>query len=191
MGFPIEDGTGSGRNAKVTSDYRLATEAVLVFPLEQFAHKGDSFWVATDFIALTTTASYSGLLYLLNTNESYRLHIALWRQSSTVGTQWRMIKNPTTGTLISGASAITPQNSKFDSGKVAQLTAYKGADAATITNGSLMGQHQTPAYTTLPLVLDGGIILNYGNSMAIEAKPSAACQAGVTVTCWFEPLNGE
>lgn len=189
MGFAIEDGTGSGRNAKVTVDNRLATEAVIVFPIEEFSHKGDVFLVSTDFISLTITASYSGILYLQNNNTTHRIHIAALRQSSTVDSQWRVIKNPTTGTLISGASVITPQNLRFDSGKTAQMTAYKGVDAATITNGSLVGQYQTPAYTTLPLDIEGGIILNYGNSIAIEAKPSAACQVGVTVTCWFEPID--
>lgn len=186
MGLILEDGTGGGHSAEVTSAHRLATESLIIYPMEQFAHSGSAFWVATDFISLTTTGSYSGIFHLINTSTTDRLHVAFWRQSSTVGTQWRMIKNATTGTLISTASAITPQNARFDSGKVASATCYKGADALTITNGSLVGQLQTPAYSTLPLNLEGSIVLNYSNSISIEAKPSAAAQVGVTVTFWFE-----
>jgi len=185
MGFTIEDGTGKEGSAKVRNN-RLYTFALIETPMEKFGTLGDAFWIATDFVSLTTTASFSGIFYLKNIHVSKQLHVAFWRQSSSVTAQWRVLKNPTGGTLISGGTDIVPENSNFSSGKTAIATIKKGSDAQTITGGSLLGQHTTSAYAALHLPNDGAITLMTGNSIAIECKPTAAAAVGLTMTIWFE-----
>lgn len=189
MGFQIDDGTGKGGPAKVAGN-RLYTFSLTESPMEKFGSEGDAFWLATDFISITTTASFTGVFYLKNTHGTKQLHIAFWRQSSSVGTQWRVIKNPTGGTLLSSGTDIIPENSNFASGKVASAVFKKGADAQTITGGSLIGQHMTGVYQALNLPIDGAMTLVTGNSIAIECKPSAAGLIGITMTIWYEDTEG-
>ena len=186
MGIIISDGTGSGRSTTVNPDNRLSTEALTLHPLEFYSHHGRAYWIASDFISLTTTASYSALLYLKNTDTKYRFHIEYIRTSSTVGTLWRIIKNPTTGTLISGGSAITPVNGLFESSKIAVATALKGADASTMTNGTFASQHQTGAHNSFESMMRGGLILSNNTAIGIEAKPSASGVVGATIVGWYE-----
>jgi len=186
----ITDGTGSGKAAKVSSDNRLFTFALLEWPMEAFAHQGDAYALASDFIALTTTASYSGILYLTNTSTTHNIHIDSIRTSSTVGTLWQLMRNPTAGTLISAGAAILAVNDNFSSGKTISATAKKGVDAQTVTDGVLTGQWQTGVYGVMERRYEGAIILGTGNSIAIVAKPSAAATVGATVSLWVEPVEG-
>lgn len=181
--------SATGRSAKVSSDNRLLTFTLLEWPMESFAHTGDAFGIPTDFIALTTTASYSGILYLTNTSTTHNIHIDGIRTSSTVGALWQLIRNPTAGTLISAGTAVVPVNDNFTSGKVLSGTAKKGVDAQTVTDGTLIGQWQTGVYVSYPQKYDGAIIIGTGNSIALLCKPSAAATVGATLSLWVEPVK--
>lgn len=185
----ITDGTGSGKAAQVSSDNRLHTFSLLEFPMESFSHTGDSFIVPSEFIALTTTASFTGLLYLKNDSATHNIHIERIRTSSTVGTLWKIIKNPTAGTLVSAGTAVVPINYNFSSGKVLTGTAKKGVDAQTVTDGTWLEQWQTGVYGAMERQYDGGLILGAGNSIAILAQPSAAATVGTTLSVWLEALK--
>lgn len=185
----ILDGTGSGKAAKVSADNRLYTFALLEWPMESFSHPGDAYGVASDFIALTTTASYSGILYLTNISTTHNIHIDSIRTSSTVGALWQLLRNPTAGTLISAGTAIIPVNDNFSSGKVISGTFKKGVDAQTVTDGTLLGQWQTGAYGALERRYEGALILGTGNSLAIVCKPSGASTVGSTISLWVEPVK--
>lgn len=184
----IIDGTGSGNSAKV-SENRLHTFSLIEYPTESFAHDGNTFFVPTDFIALTTTASYTGIWYITNTSVTHNIHVEGIRSSSTVASLWRLIKNPTTGTLISAGTAVTAVNTNFSSGKTLTGTCKKGVDAQTITDGTLIGQWMTGTYGVFERSYEGSIILGTGNSLALECKPSAASTVGSTMSVWMEPLK--
>lgn len=185
----LEDGTGLGEAAKVR-DNRLHVMSLLEFPIETFSHSGDAYSIVTDFIALTTTASYTGILYLINnTTTDLIIHTEATRNTSTVNALWQMWKNPTTGTLISAGTAITPINLNFASGKSLVSIAKKGADAQTVTDGTLFSQWGSAAYIPTQIVGQGSIILNVGNSYAITCKPTAAGSVGCTLTLWNEPTQ--
>lgn len=178
----------TSEGAKV-SENRLHTFSLIEYPTEAFAHNGDTFQVPTDFIALTTTASYSGVWYITNMSATHNIHIEGMRTTSTVGTLWQLIKNPTAGTLISGGAALTPVNTNFSSGKTMSGTVKKGADALTITDGTLMGQWMTGVYGLYERRYEGAIILGAGNSLALQCKPSGAGSVGSTLSVWMEPLK--
>lgn len=185
----IVDATGTGSGAKVSKDNRLYTFSLLEFPMESFSHTGDSFIIPTQFVALTTTASYTGLLYLTNTSVTHNIHIERLRSSSTVGTLWKVLKNPTAGTLISAGTAISPVNYNFSSGKTLTGTAKTGVDAQTVTDGTWLEQWQTGVYGYIERQYDGAIVLGAGNSLAICAQPSAAATVAATLSVWMEPLK--
>lgn len=185
----IEDGAGSGKLAKVSTDNRLHTFSLLEWPMESFSHTSDAYALATDFIALTTTASYSGILYLLNTSTTHNVHIDSIRTSSTVGALWQLMRNPTAGTLISAGTALLPVNDNFSSGKVVSGTAKKGVDAQTVTDGTLIGQWMTGVYVPQERRYEGALILGTGSSLAILCKPSAAATIGSTISLWIEPTR--
>lgn len=185
----IIDGTGSGKAAKVSADNRLHTFSLIEYPMESFSHNGDSFVIPTEFIALTTTASYTGILYLTNTSVTHNIHIERVRTSSTAGTLWKVLKNPTAGTLISAGTAVTPVNYNYSSGRTLTGTAKKGVDAQTITDGTWLEQWQTGVYQAIERQYDGTIIVGAGNSIAILAQPSAAATVGVTLSVWIEALK--
>ena len=189
MGRPIGDGTGTGFEAKVDKNHRLHAMSLIEEPLENLGHQGRAFWVTTDFINITTTASYSGVLYLKNTNTDKRIHLSILRNASTVNALWRMLKNPTTGTLITGGTAVIPENAYFTSTSSANAVAIKGANALTLTDGSLILQAPTAAY--IPFISDvkGGIILGPGNSVALEVKPTATADIGVGWAFWEEEIE--
>lgn len=190
MGISIQDGTGTGLEAKISNtggSNRLFTFSLIEYPLEAFTHEGKAYTIPTDFIALTTTVSYSGILYLFNSSDSQVLHIQSIRTSSTVNTQWQMIKNPTSGTLITAGTVINAVNSSFSSGKTLSASIKKAAsDGQTITDGTLAGQWMTTAYNAYSHIYDGSIALNINNSIAIQCKPTAAGSFGCTLILWHE-----
>lgn len=178
----------TSEGARVSKN-RMHTFSLIEYPMESFSHTGDAFTIPTDFVALTTTASYTGLLYITNTSVTHNIHIERLRSSSTVGCLWQAIKNPTAGTLISGGTAVIPVNYNFSSGRTLTGTTKKGVDAQTVTDGTLMEQWQTGVYEARERNYDGAIVLGAGNSLAILCKPSAAATVAATLSVWMEPLK--
>lgn len=176
--------------AKVSEDNRLYTFSLIEYPTESFSHTGDAYLMASDFIALTTTASFNGIWYVKNTSTTHNIHIEAIRTTSTVNTLWQLIKNPTAGTLVSGGAAYTPVNANFASGKVLSATVMKGADALTITDGTLFGQWMTGVYGLYERRHEGAIIIGPNNAAAVQCKPTGAGSVGCTLSVWSEPLKG-
>jgi len=181
--------SGGGTNSMMVGDTgRAYVNAVSRETKLDAAEKGDGYWIHSHYVALTTTASFSGILYLKNTHSTDEVHIGNLRTCGT-GTgylQWQIYKNPTTGTLISAGTAITPVNASFSSSNDMQADAIKGADALTITDGTLMGTWTdgTPGHSTTDL--GGTIILGPGDSVAIDVKPSVAQEVCTTWQVWTE-----
>ena len=111
---------------------------------EQSTQEEGSYNINTGLITLTT-AGESGMLYYKHSeSDSFDVTgIVVIMGPSTGGsatdtTHVRVYKNPTTGTLISGASAVgINSNRNFSSSEtLASSLAYKGATGNTITDGS-------------------------------------------------------
>lgn len=187
----IEDGRGSGRLGRVDKNQNLGVQALIVFPLEAEGHQGMSYSIGTDFINITNTATFTGFLYVINTSATHLLHVAEIRGSSTQNTQWKLIKNPTAGTLISGGTILTPGNFNFASGKEFQGSARITSAGAglTITDGTHMTQWMNPAYSTSARDYQGAIGLYSGNSLALMVKPTAASDIGASIACWFAQIE--
>lgn len=182
----IKDGTGSGRTAGVNEANRLETEAITITELENRSETEEgAYYLASDFIALTTTASFNGVLYFKNTLEQ-EIHIAYIRTCGDMVQEWKLIKNPTTGTLISDANAGLSNNINFSSNKTLTADVYSASgDGKTITNGSQIAQLiNDVGHSNTPL--EGALILKNGDSVALTCKPAAAGDVCATVLVYIE-----
>lgn len=192
MATEIIDGNGTGSRAKVNSDKRLETFSITESRLADISNRvGESFIITSNFISLTTTASFNGMMYIKNTDPDKKLFIDKIRICGT-GTsmgyvQSKFYKNPTTGTLISDANAgiVVPANLSSNVDFSGVVYSASG-DAKTITDGVQFSQFTVhlPGHTIQEYT--GALILENGASMAIACKPSYATEVCIEIQCWFE-----
>ena len=139
----ITDGTGtSGYSGKVDGNNRFHTRSVTSQENQSATKSGRSFNVNTGEITLTD-ANETPVLYLKN-NEDEDLIITaiaggLGPTTGGSGGIPKIIieKNPTAGTIVSGATAVDiKSNRNFTSPKELTADAYKGATGLTMTGGS-------------------------------------------------------
>src|SRR6056300_1099407 len=142
MFYIIEDGTGSGKKASVNANNRLDTFSITETRVADISNRdGRLFILTSDFVALTTTGSFNGMIYLKNTSTDRDMYIDRVRICGT-GTsmnamQCRFVKNPTTGTLISDANAgisvasILGSNEEFTG-----INYAASGDGKTVTDGT-------------------------------------------------------
>jgi len=144
--------------------------------------------ITTGAIALTTTGSFSGLFYLLNTTS---LPIYLWQLGlvATANARWQFVKNPTAGTLISAGTAITATNMNFANTFTLGATVKKGADAQTITDGTTFYFGASMAHDTPDVLGDTPIIVGQSDAIAILCRPAASCDAYISMLMSQEDLD--
>lgn len=189
MSEMILDGTGKGYKAKVNSNSRLETFSISEERIADISKTGYSFLIGSDFISLTTTASFNGLLYIKNNSSTKDLFIKTIRicADGTGSVQCRLIRNPTTGTLISDANAADNLSANAGSNVNFDGLAYSASgDAKTVTDGSNWTQfiNKMPGHSVQDY--QGAIVIPNGQSVAITAKPSASTDICVEVQAWFE-----
>ena len=178
MGFPIQDGTGDGFEAKVDKDARLHTQAVSRTELTQAILQGDGYNLSTGSITLTSTTE-STLGYVKN-NGDFPLvfsEILIIINPSTGGSGSgiiKIIKNPTTGTIITNADTnVTASNRNFGSSRTIDGSIYKGGEALTVTDGSNFAISSRDADFSGVLSFDAApIVLEKGNSLAVTFTPA-------------------
>lgn len=184
----ILDGTGQGHHAKVTATHRLETSSVTRSEHLNAAENQDAYFIPSSHISLTTTASFSGVIYLLNTDDR-NFHMYSIRTCNDVVCQWNFYKNPTTGTLISGGTLVAPENADFGSATLFTGEARYGADALTVTDGSVFAQHiNDVGHTTMEPY--GAIILRKNDAFAVTAKPASAGTVCVTILGYYAEEEG-
>jgi hypothetical protein len=180
----IVDGTGQGHRAKVNSMNQMEVKASNLPLIQEASVNGDAYGFATDFIALSTTGAERGILYIQNTAET-NLHIELLRVSSENSVKWRVRKNPTTGTLISGGTTGTPRNLNFQSGQTFTGTMLIGSDSTTLTDGDLLTQ-LTAGEGAQRFDFEGAIILGQNDAIAISTEIDAGTpEVGCTVFAYY------
>lgn len=184
----IKDGA-TGDTAKVDNIRRLHVFAVNKDESLQATADADAYTINSGLITLTT-AGESGILYVKN-NEDRDLHITGFvailgpaaNGSATDTTHVRIYKNPTTGTLISTATtADVESNRNFGSSKTLTADSFKGAEAETITNGTVHIESLISPGNRV--VFDIDEILTKGDSVAISYEPpdsttSMKCMADI------------
>jgi len=137
----LEDGTGKSFKVKVDANNRLHTQSVTTPQNDQANTKGNAYNINTGIITLTNDTA-TPVIYLKNNEDlNYHLQFIAVALGPTTGgdssmTQIKLIKNPTTGTIISGATAVDIiSNRNFGSSGELNVDCYKGATNLTFTDG--------------------------------------------------------
>ena len=170
----ISDGTGDSYAAQVTSAHKLATLSVSENIAAHHTFSGDSYNINTGTVTLSS-GSKSALLYLKN-NEDEPLvvqTIIYLIGTNTGGSGDALIqveRNPTGGTIVSGASTQAPVNRNFGSAKTLLADSYKGAEGNTLTGGTVVVESIFPSVGR-QVIADTGIILEKGNSIGVTVTP--------------------
>jgi hypothetical protein len=178
MEVNIKNGS-NGNIAEVTATGRLKTYGVSESIVENAAENGNSFNINTGTINLTS-ANKSAVLYLKN-NSDREIHIAsigFLLGNSTGGTGdvlLEVIKNPTAGTIVSGASAVAiNENKNAGSSNTLTVDAYKGAEANTITDGSTWYYSLLAGAARPYVIATGTLVIPKGSSIGVNVTPQAS-----------------
>ena len=172
----IHDGKGGGYAAEIDKTNRLQTWSVSEDEALQANKEGRAFNVNTGWITLTNDTD-TPILYLKN-NESENIIIdalAIGVGPSTagagIGPKITVIRNPTTGTIITSTPTDVDISSNRNYGSTRSLNAdsYKGATGDTMTDGEdhilVLGSTSSRVFLTISEVLP------LGSSIGVKIEP--------------------
>lgn len=172
----LEDGKGTGAKAQVTSQNRLSTDCITRSQLDFACLSGDAYNISTGSISLTSD-SESAVWYLKYDGEGLAViqEIIIILGSSTSGTGngvVTLVKNPTGGTIVSGAVDVaTNSNRNFSSANIIEGDVLKGAEGNTITGGSSFAITSRSVFDE-PIFFDAApIALGKSNSIGVKYTP--------------------
>lgn len=166
----IKDGTGTGKTARIDNTNKMDVHSVTYTEAVEAAENGDAYNINTGTIALTTSTA-SGVIYLKNNEDRDLVIDSIEVGIGSAGTVTdssivTLIRNPTTGTLISNANAVDMnENRNFGSSKTLIADVYKGAEGNTVTDGDNFAQFYVGAGSRLFAPTD--LIIPKGSSIAI------------------------
>ena len=177
MAQGIKDGS-TGNTARVNKNLQVNTFSVVRTVSEQATQDEESYNINSGLITLTSAAESGMIYYKHNETDSFDVTaIVVIMGPSTGGstsdtTHVRVYKNPTTGTLISGASAVNVNsNRNFSSSEtLASSLAYKGATGNTITDGSIHIESLVNPGSRVAFGISE--TLSKGNSIAVSLEPN-------------------
>ena len=186
----IQD-SSTGATAKVSVNNRLQVHSITTSEASTAATEGDGYNINTGLITLTDAAE-SGVLYIQN-NEDRDLQIEFLEMilapstggAITDATRVRVYRNPTGGTLISGAVLVSNnQNRNFGTNRTLTADTYKGATGNTIIGGDVIMEVFVIPSEREFLSID--MTLTKGDSIAVSYEPndsntSMKCMAAAIV----------
>lgn len=195
--YIIKDGTGTGNNAKVDKNKRLHVDSSSRTEDEQAALIGQSYNINTGTITLTSDGT-SAVCYLkYNGDQALVIKEILGIVGSTTGgsgdAEMKLIKNPTAGTIISGATNVTTnQNRDFSSANIFDGLAYKGSEGLTITDGVSFADTTRSSFGTTIAFDASSIVLRKGNSIGVTFTPPSGNTSQtikIAITCFVETAD--
>lgn len=175
----ILDGAGKNFRAEVNSKQELAVRATTESEAQSSNKEGMAYNINTKNITLTDAAD-TPVLYLKNnaTNDLIVETIVVGAKPSTGGSSTDLpevtfVRNPTSGTLISGASLATiNSNRNYGSSNTLTADAFEGVTGSTLSGGE--DHIFVYASTTGRTALSINEILPTGTSIGIKYKPQAS-----------------
>lgn len=142
MSTIIQDGTGTKLKVKINSENRMLTQTISESEFDHSVGKGEAYNINTEFVTVTGSSEVP-LLYI-KSNEDRNLVLNAWfiGTDADTGTAtrlslFRVYKNPTSGTIISSGTDITPVNRNFGSSNELEVIAKKGGDGFTVSGYEL------------------------------------------------------
>lgn len=161
MPFQIQDGTGTGTNAKVDDEFRLYTNSVSAGPLEHASGLGDAAYFTSTFSTGTTDVE---VISIKNGESSEILSITRILVGASVAGVWTLIE------VTSGTAAGTPlvyQNPNLDSGKIKSGTFFGDAAVTGSLSGNTLLLATTAANSMNNIFIEGSLRLANDDEIAI------------------------
>jgi hypothetical protein len=191
----IGDATGKGFSMKVDNFNRARVFSTSTTQEHHATGIGVAFMWSTVKQARTLTvagATETPVFILRNNNPGSLLVIQdIYLSTDTANTSFTYVKNNVIGTIANEVEIIG-DNLRFDSGTVAQTSAYSWDEAATglggLSGGTDILSHLLPAGFNQD-VLNGAMDLNSGNSLTVSVLNSGGCEVAVTVRGFFESTS--
>lgn len=174
----IQDGTGDGFLVHVDGENRLVSLAESISLREVAATQGDAAYFFTTGLVTLTNAAESALIYLKNLDpnrvliiENIQINLGVSTGAPGKDVLVRIYTNPTSGTLLTAGTAISPGNANFGSTSPAQATLLLGTVGSTVVS----------AATGLPFIFQDGErenvqvagVLPINTSAALSVQPGA------------------
>jgi hypothetical protein len=183
----ITDGTGTGFEARVDAKNRLSTTAVVESEMEYISEEDGQTYVIShgDYIAISTLNTETGILHIKNISTTKELHIHAIRTCGTQVQKWKLYYNSDAGTLITDQTAGSSANLNIGSPNVADLTIYKGADAKTVSGGTMLGHHINDVGHSED-GLEGALILGTNDSIELTVELAVAGDVCCRVLGYFK-----
>lgn len=173
--FMIEDGTGTGKKAKVNTRNRVEVEGVTVSSAQDAAGDGLLFLVGAGKINLTS-ANESAVFFVENTGDATFEIVnftftAGAMTGAAAGSMYtvRLYKNPT---AITGTTTLAnAANTNFGSSNSVEATLLGGSEGAALTGGTLSGEALFPAsaFTRFNVYF----YVPKGSSFGVTVQPAA------------------
>ena len=145
MSESIKDGTGKSYLAAVSSDNKLRVRAISETRNQHAVEIGNAYNINTGDIGSLATGE-SAILWFKNNEEADfsvdAIAVGIKDASGNDIHTVTVVRNPTAGTIVSGATAVA-MNENRNFGSAASLStslAYKGADTLTMTDGEDIAQ---------------------------------------------------
>jgi hypothetical protein len=169
MATTIQDGTGTKFKVKINSDNRLLSQTISESEFDHSVGRGVAYNINTEFLTITGSSEVP-LLYIRSTAER-DLVLNAWfigtdadSGTATRLSLMRVYKNPTSGTIISSGTDITPVNRNFGSSNEFEGVAKKGGDGFTVSG-----------YETTPILYQtqGTKQRNFGTVQLVLTKGSS------------------
>lgn len=188
------DGVSANKNVMGVNSKGLGlTKALTQEELEAAAEDGRSYNINTGSITLTS-ANKSACLYVKN-NSTKDIIIPLAGfliGNSTGGTGdllLEIVRNPTTGTIVSGAGAVAVEaNKNFGSNKTLTVDAFKGAEGNTITDGTTAYYSLLNSAGRQYVINTGWVVLPKGSSIGINVTPQAS-NTSMNIQCFLSIIE--
>ena len=181
----IDDGTGSGYQAKVDSRNRITTTSVVVGGEADAITLGNGYQVSSGQVSYTN-ANAIPTLYICNGEEEDlvidRIIVMLGTSNGTGDWNHQILRNPTAGTIISNAVSAGISNSNHGSTNVLNNGAsiFKGVVGDTLTGGT--GVALPIKETSDRLVFPVGRRIPKGQSIGVVITPPAGNTSAISVT---------
>lgn len=183
-------GANTGKSVDVDNTNRFLVRSVNETEVLEAVRLGDAYNINTGVVSI---AGESALLYLKNnagrTLEIEGIAIGLGAGTASDSARITIIRNPTEGTIVAGASGVSMnQNRNFGTNASLTADAYKGGNLATFTNGSDIALffHSLSQRLLATVNFD----LDPGNSIGIKIDPqlsSGAVNAYAAIICYLKP----
>ena len=173
MGFNIEDGTGKGYVAGVSSGNRLLASSISETIFQYSAEEGDAYFLGTPLVTLTTAGENA--VFFLENNEDEKIIIENFFTTATTTTGGspsmyglNFYKNPTAMSVATSSAAL---NQNFGSSNTLDATLQYGASGSAFTGGTLAATLYVPVgqFNEIP----ANLVLEKGSSVGVSITPPA------------------